>query len=201
MSTDPRRSSPAALRNREPILVALRAILPSAGTVIEVASGSGEHVVYFAKHFPNLLWQPSDPAAEARASIAGWIADEGLPNILLPLPIDAMAPDWPIAHADAVLAINMVHISPWAATLGLLRGAARLLPSNAPLFLYGPFQRDGEAMSLSNAAFDADLRLRNSEWGIRLLEDVVHEAEKAGFELARVMAMPANNLSVILLRK
>jgi hypothetical protein len=200
MSNDARRSSPAALRNREPIVAVLRDILPSSGKVIEIASGSGEHVVHFAKTFGSLLWQPSDPSAEARTSIAAWSADERLPNILAPLELDAVAVDWSVDRADAMIAINMVHISPWPATLGLLRHAARLLPAGAPLFLYGPYQREGEAMAPSNVAFDADLRLRNPEWGIRSLEDVVREAEAMGFGLARVVTMPANNLSVVLMR-
>jgi hypothetical protein len=200
MSNDARRSSPAVLRNREPIVAILRDILPSSGKVIEVASGSGEHIVHFATTFADLLWQPSDPSAEARASIAAWIAEERLSNILPPLDLDAMAADWPIDQADAMMTINMVHISPWAATLGLLRHGARLLPAGAPLLLYGPYRRQGETLAPSNAAFDADLRLRNPEWGIRSLEDVVQEAEAVGFGLARVVAMPANNLSVVLVR-
>jgi len=200
MSNSVRRSSPAALRNREPILDVLRDVLPPHGTVVEVASGSGEHVVHFAKALPNLLWQPSDPSAEARESITAWASDEGLPNTLAPLNLDATASDWPLQRADALVAINMVHISPWVATLGLLRHAARLLPSGGPLILYGPYRQQNEPMVPSNEAFDADLRSRNPEWGIRLLEDVVDEAERAGFRLARVVTMPANNLSVVLAR-
>ena len=195
-----RRSSPAALRNREPILDVLRGILPPHGTVVEVASGSGEHVVHFARALPNLLWQPSDPSAEARESIRAIAAEESLPNILAPLDLDATAADWPLERADALVAINMVHISPWAATLGLLRHAARLLPSAGPLILYGPYQQQNETMAPSNAAFDADLRSRNPEWGIRSLEDLVDEADRAGFRMVRVVKMPANNLSVILAR-
>jgi SAM-dependent methyltransferase len=200
MSNSVRLSSPAALRNREPILDVLRGVLPPHGTVLEVASGSGEHVVHFAKALPNLTWQPSDPSAEARESIVALAADEGLPNILAPLNLDATAADWPLDRADALVAINMVHISPWAATLGLLRHAARLLPSAGPLILYGPYRQQNETMAPSNVAFDADLRSRNPEWGIRLLEDLVHEADGAGFRLVRVVTMPANNLSVLLAR-
>jgi SAM-dependent methyltransferase len=200
MSNSVRLSSPAALRNREPILDVLRGVLPPHGTVLEVASGSGEHVVHFAKALPNLTWQPSDPSAEARESIVALAADEGLPNILAPLNLDATAADWPLDRADALVAINMVHISPWAATLGLLRHAARLLPSAGPLILYGPYRQQNETMAPSNVAFDADLRSRNPEWGIRLLEDLVHEADRAGFRLVRVVTMPANNLSVLLAR-
>jgi hypothetical protein len=178
----------------------LRTVLPPHGAVVEVASGSGEHVVHFAKALPNLLWQPSDPSAEARESITALAADEGLPNILAPLNLDATAADWPLERADALVAINMVHISPWAASLGLLRHAASLLPSAGPLILYGPYRQQNETMAPSNEAFDADLRSRNPEWGIRSLEDVVHEADGAGFRLVRVVTMPANNLSVVLAR-
>jgi hypothetical protein len=200
MTNSVRLSSPAALRNREPILDVLRTVLPPHGAVVEVASGSGEHVVHFAKALPNLLWQPSDPSAEARESITALAADEGLPNILAPLNLDATAADWPLERADALVAINMVHISPWAATLGLLRHAASLLPSAGPLILYGPYRQQDETMAPSNVAFDADLRSRNPEWGIRSLEDVVHEADRVGFRLVRVVTMPANNLSVVLAR-
>jgi hypothetical protein len=199
MSEDARRSSPAALRNRDAILDVLRATLPAAGTVIEIAGGSGEHAVHFARAFPHLTWQPSDPSAEARASIAAWRAAEALPNLLPPLDLDATADAWPIDRAEALIAINMVHISPWAATLGLLRHAAALLPTGAPLVLYGPYRQQGETMAPSNEAFDADLRARNPSWGIRAIEDVAREA--AGFDLVRTVAMPANNLSLVFVRR
>jgi len=197
MVSDIRRSSPAALRNREPILEILRTVLPPTGTVLELASGSGEHVVHFAAALPNLTWQPSDPSVEALASIGAWAAAERLENVLPPLNLDATAESWPIERADAVIAINMVHISPWAATLGLLRHAGNLLPNGGPLFLYGPYQRENEALAPSNAAFDADLRARNPAWGLRYLEEVAREAEAVSLKLDRVVAMPANNLSVI----
>jgi len=197
MSADARRSSPSALRNREPILEILRAALPATGTVLEIASGSGDHVLHFAAALPGLTWQPSDPSAEARASIAAWIAEMNPANIQPPLDIDAMAETWPVTLADAVIAINMVHISPWAATLGLLRHAARLLPIGGPLLLYGPYRRAGEVTAPSNEAFDADLRARNAAWGLRDLGEVTREAGAVGLRLARVVAMPANNLSVL----
>jgi len=200
MISNIRRSSPAALRNREPILDVLRTVLPRNGLVLELASGSGEHVIHFAAAVPNLTWQPSDPSVTARASISAWVAAEKLNNVVAPLDLDAIAETWPIEHADAVIAINMVHISPWAATLGLLRHAATLLPTGGPLFLYGPYQRADEALAPSNAAFDADLRARNPAWGLRYLEDVTREAEAVGLKLDRVVAMPANNLSVIFVR-
>lgn len=195
---DARFSSPAALRNRDPILAVLRTVLPPAGTVLEIASGSGEHILHFAAALPDLTWQPSDPSPEARASISARLADERPGNIRPPLDLDAMAPVWPHVHADALIAINMVHISPWAATLGLLAKAAGLLPSGGPLFLYGPYLRSGEPPAPGNVAFDADLRSRNTAWGLRALDDVVAEAEKVGLALASVTSMPANNLSVVL---
>ncbi|MBW8743761.1 MAG: DUF938 domain-containing protein [Sphingomonas sp.] len=200
MVSDIRRSSPAALRNRQPILEVLRTVLPPTGIVLELASGSGEHVIHFASALPTLTWQPSDPSVEALASIGAWIAAEKLNNVLQPLDLDATAETWPIDRADAMIAINMVHISPWAATLGLLRRAGILLPIGGPLFLYGPYQRGDEALAPSNAAFDADLRARNPAWGLRYLEDVTREAEAVGLQLDRVVAMPANNLSVIFVR-
>ncbi len=197
---DHRRSSPAALRNRDPILAVLRDILPSSGRVLEIASGSGEHVVHFARHLPLLSWQPSDSSAEARASIAAWIAAEGCPNIAAPLAIDASVGVWPVEHVDAIIAINMVHISPWQATLGLLQGAARLLPPDGPLLLYGPYRRAGHDFEPSNAAFDADLRARNPEWGIRSIEEVSPVAQASGLCLDTIVAMPAHNLSLVFRR-
>jgi hypothetical protein len=197
---DNRLSSPSALRNRDPILAVLRDVLPPAGTVLEIASGSGEHILHFAAALPGLTWQPSDPSPQARASIAAWLAADARPNVLAPLDLDASAPAWPLDRADAVIAINVVHISPWAATIGLLAGAARLLPAGAPLILYGPYRRSGEALAPSNVAFDENLRSRDPDWGIRSLDDVTREAALAGLESVRVVAMPANNLSVIFTR-
>jgi len=197
---DARRSAPAALRNRDPILAILRDILPPSGRVLEIASGSGEHVLHFARHLPDLLWQPSDVSAEARQSVAAWIAAKGSANIAAPIDLDASATDWPLESADAILAINMVHISQWRATEGLMRGAGRLLPPNGPLLLYGPYRRAGHEFEPSNALFDADLKARNPEWGVRALEDVAAVAEASGLRLDRVVAMPANNLSVVFRR-
>lgn len=201
MQTDARLSSPAALRNRGPILDVLRTVLPDSGTVLEVASGSGEHILHFAGALPALTWQPSDPSPAARASIAAWLDEERHDNVLAPLALDAAAPQWPVTRADAVLAINMVHISPWRATLGLLDGAARLLPPGGTLFLYGPYRRAGIPLSESNAAFDADLKARNPDWGLRDLDAVAAAADAAGLTLARVVEMPANNLSVMFARR
>jgi len=199
--TDVRLSSPAALRNRDPILDVLKTVLPERGSVLEIASGSGEHILHFASALPRLTWQPSDPSDASRASIAAWLTAERPANVLAPLALDAASTDWPVAAVDAVLAINMVHISPWAATLGLLAGASRLLLPGAPLFLYGPYRRGAEPMAASNIAFDADLKARNPEWGIRDLNAVAAAADTFGFNLDRVLEMPANNLSVVFVRR
>jgi hypothetical protein len=194
---DERRSAPATQRNREPILAVLRPLLPPSGLVLEVASGTGEHAIHFASHCPALTWQPSDPSPESRASIAAWIAAEGPINVLPPLDLDAAQDSWPIAHADAVLCINMIHISPWQATEGLMRGAGRLLEAGQPLYLYGPYRRPGRPLEPSNAAFDADLRLRDERWGLRDLDEVAACAERHALALEQVVEMPANNLSVV----
>jgi SAM-dependent methyltransferase len=199
-SDDDRRHAPATARNRDPILGVLRAVLPPSGLVVEVGSGTGEHVVHFARALPGLVWQPSDPSPEARRSIACWVATEGLANVRPPLDLDAAGGDWPIDHATAVVCINMIHISLWAATEGLMRGAARFLHAGAPLILYGPFRRAGRPLEPSNAAFDEDLRRRDPGWGLRELERVAACAGAHGFALDRVVEMPANNLSVILRR-
>lgn len=198
--TDDRRSAPAALRNRDPILDVLRAELPPRCLVLEIASGTGEHVIHFARHLPDLTFQPSDPDDDARQSIAGWIADSGLANIRPPLALDAAATPWPLDRADAIVCINMIHISPWRSTEGLFAGAATLLDTGGPLCLYGPYRRRGVPTVASNEDFDGSLRSRNPEWGLRLLEDVAELAARHGFTLARVVEMPANNLSVVFRR-
>jgi hypothetical protein len=200
MDHDDRRSAPATLRNRDPILGLLRPLLPETGLVLEIASGTGEHVVHFARHLPALRWQPSDPSPDARASIAAWAAAEGLANVLPPLDLDAAGEDWPIARADAVLCINMIHISPWEATEGLMRGAGAVLSAGQPLYLYGPYRRPGHALEPSNAAFDADLKRRDPRWGLRDLDAVMACAEANGLAFERAVEMPANNLSVIFRR-
>jgi len=194
------RSAPAALRNREPIADVLAEWLPASGTVLEIASGSGEHALFFAKRFPALEWQPSDVHPDALASIAAWRDTADLPNLRPPLTIDAAAADWPIGRADAVLSINMVHISPWASALGLLAGAELLLGQGAPLILYGPWLKDDIETVPSNLDFDADLKRRNPAWGLRRIENFAAAAEPQGFTLEDVRQMPANNL-MILLRK
>lgn len=195
---DPRQHAPATASNAEPILAVLREVLPASGTVLEIASGTGEHAVHFARALPQLIWQPSDPSPEARASTAAWAGGAGLANLLPPVALDAAAPEWPISAADAIVCINMVHISPWEATEGLIRGAARLLPCDGRLVLYGPYRRAGRDLEASNAAFDHSLRSRNPAWGLRLLEDVVALAAEEGLDLDRVDEMPANNLTIVL---
>lgn len=195
--TDHRREAPAVARNRDPILAVLREVLPISGEVLEVASGTGEHVVHFAAALRDIVWQPSDPEPDALASIAAWSSDAGLPNIREPLRLDAAAADWPIGRADAVLCINMIHISPWAATEGLMAGAARVLDSGRPLILYGPYRRSDRSLEPSNAAFDEDLKLRNPAWGLRRVKDVHACALDHGLEFDRLAEMPANNLMLV----
>lgn len=200
-SQDAKLSSPSALRNRDPISDLLREVLPASGTVLEIASGSGEHVIHFAELFPDLVWQPSDPSPEARASIKAWVKAEALTNVLPPLDLDASSESWPVARAEAMIAINMIHISPWPATQGLLKRAGQLLPAGGPLILYGPYRRQGQPLVASNVEFDASLRARNPEWGIRLLEDVAGLAAQSGLALTSVTEMPANNLGVVFTRE
>jgi uncharacterized protein DUF938 len=200
LGIDRRRSAPAALRNREPIAEVLRSWLPDSGLVLELASGTGEHAVYFAERFPSLDWQPSDIHADALGSIDAWREAVALANLRPPIALDASAADWPIARADAVLSINMVHISPWTAALGLLAGSARILPSGRPLVLYGPWIRDGTATEASNLDFDSDLKRRNPEWGLRKVEDFAAAGQR-DFELVETRPMPANNLMLLLRRR
>jgi hypothetical protein len=197
VTDDARQFAPATARNRAPILEVLRRVLPPQGLVLELSSGTGEHATFFAAHLPGLSWQPSDLDPAARASIAAWTATTGATNVRAPLDIDARLPAWPIERADAIVCINMIHIAPWAATLGLFAGAARVLPEAGPLFLYGPFKRDGRHTAPSNEAFDASLRARNPEWGVRDLGEVEAVAGPVGLALAEVVPMPANNLSVV----
>lgn len=192
-----KRSAPATERNREPIAAVLGEVLPESGTLLEIASGTGEHGVYFARRFPRLLWQPSDPDPQALASIRSWREDCGLENLLEPLHLDAAAETWPVSSADAILCVNMVHISPWTATQGLMQGAGRVLGAGAPMVLYGPYLRAGVPTAPSNAAFDESLKARNPEWGLRNLEAVEAEAVGQGLRLERVFEMPANNLSLV----
>jgi len=190
-----RKHAPATARNREPIAEILQEELPVTGTVLEVASGSGEHCAFFAGLFPGHVWQPSDPDPGALASIASWCA--GLENVAQPIALDAAAAEWPVARADAVLCINMVHISPWEATLGLLAGAGRLLAKGAPLILYGPYRRAGVETAPSNEAFDESLKARDPRWGLRWAEEVDAAAAPHSFRRTRLAEMPANNLMLV----
>lgn len=195
-----KQSAPAAARNRAPIRAVLERVLPAHGLVLELASGSGEHAVYFAQAFPALIWQPSDPSSEARASIAAHAAEAGLANLRAPIALDASAA-WPITSADAIVCINMIHISPWAATLGLFAGAAAALPVGGVLYTYGPYRFSGRYTADSNAAFDASLRARDERWGVRDLDDLTAAARERALELDEVIAMPANNHSLIFRRR
>ena len=195
-----RRSAPAALRNRQPIADVLAEWLPDSGLGLEIASGTGEHAAFFADRFPSLDWQPSDIHSDALESIAAWRDSSGLPNLRSPIVVDASRPDWPIDRADAVLSINMVHISPWSSALGLIDGAARLLGPGGPLILYGPWLSDDVDPAPSNLDFDRDLKRRDPQWGLRRVEDFAAAAAQRGLRLARTRAMPANNLMMLLLR-
>jgi Protein of unknown function (DUF938) len=191
--------APAALRNREAIAEVLARELPASGTVLEIAAGTGEHAVFFAARFGALTWLPTDPAPEALASIAEYRADYPGTNLSVPVMLDAADPEsWPMAEAAAILCINMVHISPWAATQGLFRGAAHLLGTRGgPLIIYGPFIEDGIETAASNLAFDESLKARDTRWGLRRAEDLDSLAAAHGLARSARHAMPANNLSLI----
>ena len=195
-----RRQAPAAARNRQPILDVLRPRLPARGLVLEIASGSGEHIVHFAEALPDLVFQPSDPSAEARASIDDWVQTLALGNVRPALALDAAGDVWPLERADAVLCCNMIHIAPWEAAVGLIAGAGRILPKDGMLYLYGPYRRGGRHTAPSNEAFDLDLRRRNPAWGVRDLEAVASLAEAQGFGMPEIIDMPANNLSLVFKR-
>lgn len=194
------RSAPAAARNREPIQRVLRAILPTPGLVLEIASGTGEHAVWFSRALPGVTWQSTDRDPEALESIAAWRDAARLPNLLPPMELDASAEIWPVTNADAVVAINLVHISPWAATKGLIAGAARVLGADGLLYLYGPFRERGAHTGAGNAAFDADLRARDPSWGVRDLDEIAALASRHGLTSMERIEMPANNLSVVFRR-
>jgi len=190
-------TAPAVARNRDPILAVLGRVLPARGTVLEIASGSGEHAVYFAAGLPDLTWQPTDRDADALRSIAAYRTAARLPNLLPPLELDAASPRWPVAHADAVVSINMIHIAPWTAAEGLMAGAGRVLAPGGVLYLYGPFKDNGRHTAPSNADFDASLRARNPEWGVRDVAAVSDLAGRHGLVLVERVAMPVNNLSLV----
>ncbi|MFL6735229.1 MAG: DUF938 domain-containing protein [Sphingomicrobium sp.] len=195
-----KRSAPSAVRNREPIAEVLAKWLPASGTVLELASGTGEHAVYLARRFPALLWQPSDIDVDALQSIEAWRVEAGFGNVLPPLTLDAAAPPTSLPHVDAMLCINMAHISAWPATLGLLDLAGRILPAAGVLIFYGPWLVEGVSTAPSNLEFDAQLRQRNPAWGLRQVEDLRAAAAERGLELAALKSMPANNFMILLNR-
>jgi hypothetical protein len=199
MPADERLHSLAAERNRQPILEVLQRVLPVRGRALEIASGTGQHVVHFAAGLRSWTWQPTDPDPGARASIAAWTAMCGLPNILAPLDLDVAASPWPLTfpEVDAIFCANMLHISPWACCAALMRGAARHLSSQGLLMTYGPYIVSDVLTAPSNVAFDADLRLRNPQWGVRRLDAVAQEAVAAGLALRETVSMPANNLLLV----
>ncbi len=197
---DHRQYAPATVRNRDFILDVLRDVLPTTGIILEIASGSGEHVVHFARNFPSLAFQPSDPEPDALRSIAAWVKAAQVTNVRAPIVLDASQSPLPIASAEGIICINMVHISPWDAALGLIRGAAAILPPGSPFYLYGPYKREGFATTPSNQAFDRSLRDHNPTWGLRDLEAVAAIAQSVGFSAPTITEMPANNLSVVFRR-
>jgi cyclopropane fatty-acyl-phospholipid synthase-like methyltransferase len=200
VSADQRMFSPAAARNSAPILAVLERVLPANGVVLEIGCGTGEHAVYFGGAMPNLTWLPSDPDSDSRASTTSWIKFTGLSNVLPPLDIDVCATSWGVeqtAPFDAIVSLNMVHIAPWAASLGLFAGAGRFLRAGGLLFLYGPFMRDGAHNAPSNADFDASLKARNPSWGLRDIADLERVGESSGLSLRETIEMPANNMSLV----
>ncbi|HBL58266.1 MAG TPA: SAM-dependent methyltransferase, partial [Cyanobacteria bacterium UBA8803] len=214
---DLRQYAPATQRNREPILDVLQRVLPPKGTILEISSGTGEHAVFFAPRLSPRKWLPSDPNPQARSSIAAWRASQPADNLYPPLDIDVCTPVWPVEQGTsgewlseldfqtspivAIANINMIHISPWSACLGLIAGASRILPPGGILYLYGPFKRDGQHTAPSNAAFDESLQAANPDWGVRNLNDVVAAAQAQHLTLSDIYQMPANNLSVVFQRQ
>lgn len=194
---DSRLTSPAAARNRQPILSVLQQVLPARARVLEVASGSGEHAVYLAGAVPGWTWLPSDPAPRALASITAWREAVNLENLRQPRQLDVLNDGWPLEPFDAVVAINLLHISPWTITQALMAGAGASLGPGGVLYVYGPFRRERRHTAASNAAFDADLRARDPRWGIRDLDAVTAEAGRYRLGLDQVVDMPANNLSLV----
>ena len=192
--------SPAAERNKDPILTVLESVLPAEGAVLEIASGTGQHVCFFAQALPEIRWQPTEPDAESREAMIIRIREASLANVRQPLALDVSQPRWPVAeHYDAILCINMVHISPWPATEALLRGAARHLSPGGKLILYGPYLENGAAVQ-SNLDFDASLKRRNADWGLRELEEVTRLAATQALHRQQVVRMPANNLTLVFAR-
>lgn len=193
--------APATERNREPILTVLRRVLPADGLVLEIASGTGQHAAFFAAALPTVRWQPTDPAPAHRQSVAAWAAATAVPNVAPALDLDVERWPWPVTRADAIVCINMIHIAPWSAAQALFAGAARVLSTGGVLFLYGPFKRAGQHTADSNQRFDERLRAEDPRWGVRDLDDVTGLARDAGFADPEIVAMPANNVSVVFRRR
>jgi SAM-dependent methyltransferase len=189
--------APSAERNKGPILEVLRRVLPPRGLVLEIGSGTGQHVVHFARALPALSWQPSEFDRARHGSIAAWIRAEHLGNVAAPLELDVRTRPWPVTAADALVCINVIHISPWSVTQALFAGAGEILPPGGVIVTYGPYRRDGHHTAPSNERFDAQLRAENPEWGVRDLERVADVAQDAGFLLSEAVAMPANNFTVV----
>jgi len=193
-------TSAAAERNKDPILTVLESVLPASGCVLEIASGSGQHVCFFASEIPGIRWQPTEPDEASREAMSIRLREAGLENVAQPVALDVLEPHWPVHERyDAVLCINMIHISPWRATHALFRGAARLLESQGKLILYGPYLENGTAAQ-SNLDFDASLKRRNAEWGLRDLDEVTRVAAGHGFVRREIVRMPANNLTVVFVK-
>jgi SAM-dependent methyltransferase len=190
----------ATERNRGPILDVLRAVLPASGLVLEIASGTGQHAAFFAPLFPQLRWQPSDTSEQMLASIRAWSTVARAPNLAPPVLLDVEREPWPVASADAIVNINMLHIAPWSAAEALFRGAARRLPPSGVLFLYGPFKRGGQHTAESNQRFDERLRAEDPRWGVRDLDDLETLASSVGFGAAEIVPLPANNFSLVFRR-
>jgi hypothetical protein len=193
--------APAAERNRQPILDVLRRVLPPAGLVLEVASGTGQHAIFFSEYLPDLQWQPTDASSEALQSIGAWVDETARENLLPPLELDVRSPQWPVTKAEALVCINMIHISPWEATEGLFQGASKLLTGGAPLVTYGPYRLHGEHTAPSNEAFDQSLRSRNARWGVRDIDELSELAGQTGFALQERVGMPANNMTLVWTRE
>ena len=188
--------SPSAERNRAPISEVLSQVLPERGVVLEIGSGTGQHVVHFARAMPNLIWQPSERDDDCLRSIVAWLSVEQLPNVRPPLHLDVSASPWHITSAAALVCINMIHIAPWSATQALFCGGEGLLSGGGVVCLYGPFRRQGRHTSPSNEAFDVLLRRQDPDWGVRDLDEVSRLADRAGFDLLQTHEMPSNNLTV-----
>ena len=199
--TDLRETAPSPERNKQPILEVLARVLPPRGLVLEIGSGTGQHVAHFAKAFPDLIFQPSEMDSQRHPSIVAWAGHEQLINVRPPLAFDVARLPWPVRSADAVLCINVIHISPWEATQGLMRGAGDILPPGGPLVTYGPYRRGGAHTAPSNETFDTSLRSRNPLWGVRDMEEVIAVANDARLDFQEAVSMPANNFTLVFRRR